>query len=152
MKKTDRPAVIKLLRDTPEFKPAEVVVAEEVIDSYLRNPKGSGYYASVAESDSTIVGYICYGPAPLTEGTWDVYWIAVASAEKGRGLGSALLTYAEDKIKEAKGRLIVIETSSQAGYERTRRFYQKHAYKTIARIPDFYAPGDDKITLQKRLA
>jgi ribosomal protein S18 acetylase RimI-like enzyme len=152
MAKTDKSSVTKLLRDTPEFKPAEVVVAEEVINSYLANPQGSGYYASVAESDSAVVGYICYGPAPLTEGTWDVYWIAVVPEEKGRGTGSALLAYAEDKIKGAKGRLIVIETSSQAGYERTRRFYQKHAYETIARIPDFYAPGDDKITLQKRLA
>jgi GNAT superfamily N-acetyltransferase len=152
MKKTDKPAVTKILRDTPEFKPAEVVVAEEVIDSYLRDPKGSGYHASVAESNSTTVGYICYGPAPLTEGTWDVYWIAVVPEEKGRGTGGALLAYAEDKIKEAKGRLIIIETSSQAGYERTRRFYQKHAYETIARLLDFYAPGDDKIILQKRLA
>ena len=62
-----------------------------------------------------------------------------------------MLAYAEDKIKEAEGRLIVIETSSQPGYEKTRRFYLKHGYEAIARLPDFYAPGDDKIILQKRL-
>ena len=151
MIKTDRPAVTSILRDTPEFKPAEVVVAEEVIDSYLADPQGSGYNVLVA-GDSAVDGYICYGPTPLTEGTWDIYWIAVSPPEKGMGVGSALLSYAEDKIKEAGGRLIVIETSSQAGYERTRRFYQKHAYETIAQITDFYAPGDDKIILQRRLA
>jgi ribosomal protein S18 acetylase RimI-like enzyme len=150
MKKRDKPSLMALVRNTPEFKPAEVTVAEEVIDSYLRDPAGSGYNVLVA-GDSAVNGYICYGPAPLTEGTWDVYWIAVAPEEKGRGTGSALLAYAEDKIKEAKGRLIIIETSSQAGYERTRRFYQKHAYEVIAQITDFYAPGDDKIILQKRL-
>jgi len=127
------------------------VVAEEVIDSYLADPQGSGYNVLVA-GDSAVDGYICYGPTPLTEGTWDIYWIAVSPSEKGMGVGSALLSYAEDKIKEAGGRLIVIETSSQAGYERTRRFYQKHAYETIAQITDFYAPGDDKIILQRRLA
>lgn len=152
MKKTDKPAVIRILRDTPEFKLTEVVVAEEVIGSYLRDPHDSGYYASVAESDSAVVGYTCYGPAPLTEGTWDVYWMAVVAERQGSGVGGALLAYAEDIIKEAGGRLIVIETSSQSGYEKTRRFYQKHAYEAIARIPDFYAPGDDKIILQKRLA
>ena len=152
MGKTDRPAVTKILRDTPEFKPAEVVVAEEVIDSYLRDPKGSGYYASVAESSSTVVGYICYGPTPLTEETWDIYWIAVMAGEQGKGIGSALLTSAEDNIEEAGGRLIVIETSGLSGYEKTRRFYQEHAYEAIARLPDFYTPGDDKIILQKRLA
>jgi GNAT superfamily N-acetyltransferase len=142
---------MKMLRSTPEFKPSEVVVAEEVIDSYLRDPHGSGYHALVAELDSAIAGYICYGPAPLTEGTWDIYWMSVAPEKQGRGTGGALLSYAEDKIRQARGRLIVIETSSQAGYEKTRRFYLNHGYETIGRLPDFYAPGDDKLILQKQL-
>jgi GNAT superfamily N-acetyltransferase len=151
MLKRDKPALITLLRDTPEFKPAEVVVAEEVIDSYLADPAGSGYNTLVAEDGPAISGYISYGPAPLTEGTWDVYWIAVAAEKHGKGVGGVLLAYAEAKIKEAKGRLIIIETSSQAGYQKTSRFYSKHGYKTTCRLPDFYAPGDDKIILQKQL-
>lgn len=143
---------MKILRDTPEFKPAEVVVAEEVIDSYLRDPDGSGYYALVAELDSAIVGYICYGPAPLTEASWDIYWMAVSAEKQGKGAGGTLLAHAEDRIREVKGRLIFIETSSKAGYEKTRRFYLSHGYEIIGRIPDFYAPGDDKIIMQKRLA
>jgi len=152
MKKIDKPAVMKILHDTPEFKPAEVVVAKEVIDSYLRDPQGSGYNTLVAQDGSIINGYICYGPTPLTEGTWDIYWMAVAAGGQGKGVGGALLSYAEEKIKEAKGRLIVIETSGLSGYEKTRRFYLKHGYEPISHIPDFYAPGDDKIILQKRLA
>jgi ribosomal protein S18 acetylase RimI-like enzyme len=151
MLKRDKPALIALLRGLPEFKPAEVVVAEEVIDSYLAGPAGSGYHVLVAEANSAVAGYICYGLTPLTEGTWDVYWIAVAAGEQGRGVGGVLLAYAEDKIKEAGGRLVVIETSSQESYQKTRRFYLKHGYQAIARLPDFYAPGDDKIILQKRL-
>jgi GNAT superfamily N-acetyltransferase len=151
MVKRDKPALTKILRITPEFKPAEVVVAEEVIDSYLADPDGSGYYTLVAELDSAIVGYICYGPAPLTEGTWDIYWMAVAADKQGKGTGGTLLAHAEDRIRKAQGRLIVIETSSKAGYEKTRRFYLRHGYEIISRIPDFYAPGDDKLILQKRL-
>ncbi len=140
-----------LLRGLPEFKPAEVAMAGEVINSYLANPAGSGYNALVAEADSVIAGYICYGLAPLTEGTWDIYWIAVVAGGQGKGTGAALLAYAEDKIRQAGGRLIVIETSSQPGYEKARRFYLNHGYEAIARLPDFYAPGDDKLILQKRL-
>jgi ribosomal protein S18 acetylase RimI-like enzyme len=152
MIKGDKPALITLLRATPEFKPAEVVVAEEVIDSYLADPAGSGYNTLVVEDGPAISGYICYGPTPLTEGTWDVYWMAVSAEKQDKGVGGALLAYAEDKIKEAKGRLIVIETSSQLSYVKSRRFYSNHGYEAIARLPDFYAPGDDKIILQKRLA
>jgi ribosomal protein S18 acetylase RimI-like enzyme len=147
----DKPALMALLRGLPEFQPAEVVVAGEVIDGYLADPAGSGYQVLVAEADSTVGGYICYGPTPLTEGTWDVYWIAVAAGGQGKGVGGSLLASAEAKIREAKGRLVIIETSSQPGYEKARRFYLKRGYETIARLPDFYAPGDDKLILQKRL-
>jgi ribosomal protein S18 acetylase RimI-like enzyme len=151
MLKRDKPALMALLRGTPEFKPAEVVVAEEVIDGYLADPAGSGYNTLVAKDGPTVAGYICYGPTPLTEGTWDVYWIAVAAGEQGRGVGGALMASAEDRIREAKGRLVIIETSSQADYEKSRRFYSNRGYETIARLPDFYAPSDDKLILQKRL-
>lgn len=142
---------MKILQNTPEFKPSEVVVAEEVIDSYLHDPIGSGYYALVAETGSVIAGYICYGPTPLTDGTWDIYWEAVAREKRGQGIGSALMEAAEGEIKQAQGRLAIIETSSTPEYEKTRRFYLGHDYEVIARIPDFYTSGDDKLILQKRL-
>jgi len=151
MKKRNKPALLKILHNTPEFKPSEVVVAEEVIDSYLRDPHGSGYHVFVAEADSVVVGYICYGPTPMMEGTWDIYWIAVSAENQGRGIGEALMTHAEDKIREAQGRLIVIETSSQPKYEKTRRFHLSNGYEVIGRISNFYAPGDDKLVLQKHL-
>jgi ribosomal protein S18 acetylase RimI-like enzyme len=147
----DKPALMALLRGLPEFKPAEVVVAEEVIDGYLADPAGSGYQTLVAQDGAAIKGYICYGSTPLTEGTWDVYWIAVSAGEQGKGVGRALMACAEAKIREARGRLIIIETSSLESYQKTRRFYAKYGYQAIACLPDFYAPGDDKLILQKRL-
>ncbi len=151
MTQSDKPALMKILQDTPEFKPSEVVVAEELIDSYLQNPSGSGYFALVAEAGSTVAGYICYGPTPLTDGTWDLYWAAVAREKRGQGIGGALWEAAEGKIRKARGRLAIIETSSTPEYEKTMRFHIGQGYKVIARIPDFYAPGDDKLILQKRL-
>jgi len=142
---------MKILRNTPEFKPSEVVVAEEVIDSYLHDPSRSGYHTLVAEVDSTVAGYICYGPTPLTEGTWDIYWMAVAPEKQGQSIGSTLMTFAEDQIKKAQGRLAIIETSSKPEYEKTQRFHLGHGYEVVCRIPDFYAPSDDKLILQKRL-
>jgi ribosomal protein S18 acetylase RimI-like enzyme len=128
-----------------------VAVAGEVIDSYLADLAGSGYNTLVAKDGPDIIGYICYGPTPLTEGTWDIYWMAVSAEKQGKGVGGVLLDYAEDRIRQAKGRLIIIETSSQPSYEKTRHFYLGHGYEVIGCLPDFYAPGDDKVILQKRL-
>jgi ribosomal protein S18 acetylase RimI-like enzyme len=147
----DKLAIMRILRSTPEFKPAEVVIAEEVIDSYLDDPSGSGYYVLVAEIGPSVVGYVCYGPTPLTEGTWDMYWLAVAPKEQGRGIGKALSAIAEGNIREAQGRIVLIETSSTPEYERTRGFHHSQGYEVACRIGDFYAPGDDKLVFQKRL-
>jgi ribosomal protein S18 acetylase RimI-like enzyme len=138
-----------MLRDTPEFKPSEVAVAEEVIDSYLTDPES--YRVLVAEAGAGIAGYVCYGLTPLTESTWDIYWLAVAPKSQGQGIGSTLMTAAEEAIKKASGMLVIIETSAKPDYEKTRRFYRSHNYDFVCQIADFYAPGDDKIILQKRL-
>jgi ribosomal protein S18 acetylase RimI-like enzyme len=151
MLRKDKPALMQILRNTPEFKATEVVVAEEVIDSYLNDPANSGYSIQLAEEGTAIMGYICYGPTPLTDGTWDLYWEAVDREKQGQGIGDALIKAAERATRKAKGRIAVIETSSTPAYEKTRRFYLSHGYKIVARIPDFYSPGDDKVILQKRL-
>jgi GNAT superfamily N-acetyltransferase len=147
----DKPAVIRILRSITEFKPVEVDIAEEVIDSYLGDSIRSGYHIFVAEDESSIAGYICYGPTPMTEGTWDIYWLAVTPDKQSLGIGKALLNFAEDNMKRTKGRLSIIETSSKPEYEATRRFYQSQGYEMACRLADFYTPGDDKLVFQKRL-
>jgi ribosomal protein S18 acetylase RimI-like enzyme len=151
MRGEDRPRITEILRDTPEFKPPEVVVAEELIDSYLDDPSGSDYHVLVAEADSNVEGYICYGPTPLAEGTWDIYWVAVSRQKQDQGIGSALMRSAEKEIMKDQGRLVIIETSSTPLYEKTRRFHLGEGYEIVCRVPDFYTPGDDKLILQKRL-
>lgn len=147
----DKAGVMALLRRTPEFLPYEVDVAEELIDCYLADPKGSGYVFWVAEVDAAIVGYICYGPTPVTVGTWDIYWMAVSAECQGKGIGTTLLTLALDEIRKTGARMALIETSSKPIYEKTIRFYLHHKWVVVSRIADFYAPGDDKITFLMKL-
>jgi GNAT superfamily N-acetyltransferase len=149
MSALDKPALMAILRPLPEFTPEEVGVAEELIDAYLENPVSSGYYVLIALLDASVAGYICYGPTPMTQGTWDIYWMATASAEQGKGVGGVLLAAAEKDIRRCKGRMALIETSSQPLYEKTRRFHYAQGYRLICRVADFYAPGDDKLILQK---
>jgi len=148
----DKPAIMRILKATPEFLPSEVVVAEELVDIYLNDPgPGSGYYIFVADVDGEVAGYTCYGPTPLTLGTWDIYWLAVAREYHRQGIGKKLTERAEKEIKRAEGRLILIETSSLSGYEKARRFYDSMGYTIISQIPDYYSVGDDQVLYLKKL-
>lgn len=151
MEHRDKNGVAGLLGEISQFRPFETAVAEELVEDYLASGTGSGYHIMVAEEDGNITGYICYGPTPLTESTWDIYWEAVIPACQGSGIGSALINEAEDNIRSLGGKLALIETSSTPEYEKTRRFYCHHGYQEISRIPDFYAPGDDRLIYYKKL-
>ncbi len=134
----------------PEFKPVEITVAEEVIGCFLKERCSSGYRVWVAvEETDKVIGYVCFGQTPLTEGTWDVYWIAVAGAWRGRGVGRLLLQHAEGEIRDGGGRMILIETSSKPEYQKAMLLYGRMGYLPVSIITDFYAPGDSKLTLQK---
>jgi ribosomal protein S18 acetylase RimI-like enzyme len=151
MVRKDKSTIMDILRALPEFTSEEVVVAEELIDAYLESSSISEYLVLVAEVDAVVTGYVCYGPTPLTKGTWDVYWIAVDPGGQGQGVGRALMAFTEDRIKESQGRLVLVETSGRPDYAKTRRFYNSIEYTEAARVADFYAPGDDKLILEKRL-
>jgi ribosomal protein S18 acetylase RimI-like enzyme len=150
MKPPDKAPVLGLIRATGFFTPAEVDVAEELIDVYLEDPEQKDYRIVVLENDrKDAVGYLTWGPTPLTEDAYDLYWMAVSPAEQGRGRGKALVGWLEDEVRRRDGRLIIIETSSQPKYRGTRQFYIDLDYKEVARVPDYYRAGDDRVIYAK---
>ncbi len=152
MKEQDRQVVLDIVEATGMFTPEEILCAREQVDIFLGQPGQKDYYLVVVENDEgRVVGYMSYGPTPLTDGAFDLYWMAVAPEVQGRGYGRELVGWLEDRVREEGGRLILIETSSQAKYKSTRHFYKKLGYREVSRIPDFYKPGDDKITFAKYL-
>ena len=150
MRPQDKAPVLDLVRATDMFTPAEVAVAEELIDVYLNVPDQKDYHIVVVEDDrGAVAGYLTWGPTPLAEDAYDLYWMAVAPAEQGKGRGKALVRWLEEEVGKLHGRMIVIETSSQPRYEPTRQFYLNLNYREVARIPDFYKPGDDRVIYAK---
>ncbi len=96
-------------------------------------------------------GYACYGPTPLTQGVYDLYWIVVDPAAQRKGFGRYLLEYVERDIIKRGGRMLLIETSSQETYGATIRFYERNGYQLMARIKNYYRIGDDKLVFSKEL-
>jgi ribosomal protein S18 acetylase RimI-like enzyme len=68
-----------------------------------------------------------------------------------RGIGASLNAHAERLIRSKGGRLVIAETSSQAKYENTRRFYVNQGYSQLARVRDYYRVGDDLVVFGKYL-
>ncbi|OGD12090.1 MAG: hypothetical protein A2Y86_09240 [Candidatus Aminicenantes bacterium RBG_13_62_12] len=150
MDKSDKADVMNILERTSMFTPPEIAVAEEVIDAYLDRPERKDYELVVCQNgERDLAGYAAFGPTPLTAGTYDLYWIAVAPEQQGSGVGRRLMAFVEDSLRGKGARLLLIETSSQSRYEPTRRFYLALGYREAARIAGFYNPGDDRVTFVK---
>jgi ribosomal protein S18 acetylase RimI-like enzyme len=146
---SDRDPLVAAVRATAVFSDAEVDIARELIDTVLDKPHQQDYCIYVYANGATPLGYYCIGPTPGTEGTFDLYWIVVAPGTQGTGIGSALDAHAEDVMRSRGGRLVVAETSSTARYDRTRAFYAHRGYTEVARIRDYYRPGDDLVVFGK---
>ena len=126
-------------------------MALELFDESLENQGRDYEFIGVFSPEGELTGYACYGATPGTEGTYDLYWIAVHPEHQGEGGGSRLLDEVERRLNEREARLLVVETSARSDYESTRRFYERRGYGEHARISDFYAVGDDRVIYAKRL-
>lgn len=144
-----RIALFNIIDNIELFNSEEKDCAKELIDIALNNPDQKDYHINVLEDDNKVIGYYCCGQRPLTQHTWDLYWIVVSKNKQNKGYGSILLNHAEEYIKENNGKIILIETSSQNIYHTTVRFYIKNNYKVVSRIKNFYKDGDDLIILIK---
>jgi ribosomal protein S18 acetylase RimI-like enzyme len=148
----DTPALVAIAEGTGIFKPAEIVALREVLDDYHREAHARGHHASAFERDGGPIGFVYFAPASMTDRTWYLYWIAVDKQVQARGTGGALLRHAEDQIRQQRGRLLLVETSSLPHYELTRKFYSRQGYEVNAVVSDFYSDGDDLVIFRKRLA
>lgn len=147
----DRERIHEILVGVAIFTDDEVRIAAELVDDSFAHPN-KDYIVHVVEDQTGIQGYTCYGPTPLTDGVYDLYWIAVDPKHQGHGFGRVLLRFVENEIKRQRGRMLLIETSSKETYGATLRFYERSGYEEISRIKDFYRIEDDKIVFCKRLA
>ncbi|HJQ12260.1 MAG TPA: N-acetyltransferase [Gemmatimonadaceae bacterium] len=151
----DRGGVFRILESAGNFTPEEVGTALELIDEWLELGEHSGYPTYVleeqGEGDSRVWGYVCFGKTPLTESTYDLYWIAVDKTKHRSGVGRRLLRFAEEEVVRRGGKLLLAETSSMETYGGTIAFYEKTGYELVGKIVEYYKAGDDKLIFAKRL-
>ena len=155
VRKTERQdfePIRSIVTATEVFTKEEIEIAVELLEIFLNDPTQQDYEMfTYVDSEQKVLGYICIGPTPATIATFDLYWIAVDPGAHSKGIGTVLLNYTEDVLKQRGGRLLIAETSSTAKYDKTREFYERKKFQRLAHIKEYYKPGDDLIIYGKYL-
>lgn len=105
----------------------------------------------LSDYDNELVGVAYVAPERMTEGTWNLYLIAIHPNHQRQGRGAVLLRYVEQMLAERGERVLLVETSGTDDFEYVRAFYRNSGYEEEARIRDFYTDGVDKIVFRKLL-
>ncbi len=146
----DMPALIALAEATGLFQPHETDILAQMLSEYFGSgTESQGFWLTDDDDGSVGVAYVA--PEPMTEGTWNLYLLAVHPDHQRQGRGAAMLAQVEQMLTERGERVLLVETSGLESFEYVRAFYRKSGYDEEARIREFYRVGDDKIIFRKTL-
>lgn len=146
----DDTAALLALAQSVGFEPNELEELHQVLTDYFDSNLDSDHFF-VVDDDDGLVGVAYYALVPMTDRTWNLYWIAIRPECQRQGRGSALLRYVEQALTVRGERLLLVQTSGLESFSGTRAFYRQCGYDEEARIRDYYKTGDDTIFYRKAL-
>ncbi|MDQ2812868.1 MAG: GNAT family N-acetyltransferase [Actinomycetota bacterium] len=149
----DRAAIIDVVRASGLFSPDAPEALAEVrtaLDGFLTGVAAADRWLTT-DTGTSIAATAYYAPERMTDGTWNLYLLAVHPDYQGQGRGAALVRHVEQDLRAAGARVLLIETSGVPGFAGQRAFYAALGYHEEARIRDFYESGDDKVIYWKAL-
>ncbi len=141
-------ADLKAVIESSELFPSELLDA--MIADYFSNPDSEDIWFTKTDNNTPIALGYC-APEKLTDGTYNLYAIAIQKGLQGKGVGKEMMHYLEDLLRSKSKRILIVETSSDAAFESTRQFYLSLGYIQEATIRDFWTDGEDKIVFWKKL-
>lgn len=146
----DLQGVISLSVAAGLFGEDDAHVPQQMMKDFLAG-NTAGHRCLVDVEDEEVIGVAYYAPAVATDGTWYLIMLAVRPDRQGQGRGATLMQHVEKALREDKQRILLVETSGDATYEKTRSFYAKCGYEQEARVRDYYAAGEDMVLFRKEV-
>ena len=148
----DADTVIEAAELSGLFSSEELGPLREQLDKALAGTTDRAeHWIARFDNAGKAIGAALFAEEMFTDRVWNLLFIGVRQDAQGSGVGSALLRYVEDRLRERDQRMLIIETTTGPEFENTRAFYRRHGYEHRGTIPDFYANGQDKIVFLKRL-
>jgi len=139
---------LKVVLDSIDLFPSEYL--DDMIADYFDNPNAQDIWFTTVQNSIPISIAYC-APEKLTEGTFNLYAIGVKGDIQGKGIGSRMMAYIENELRDDGQRLLIVDTSGADEFQLTRKFYEQLNYNKEAVIRDFWAEGDDKVVFWKKL-
>ena len=147
----DTTALLALTEATGLFESNQIEELAQMLNQHFSDEADSqGIWLTDYDNEPVGVAYVA--PERMTDGTWNLYLIAIHPDHQKQGRGAALLQYVEQMLTERGERVLLVETSGTDDFKYVRIFYRNNGYEEEARIRDFYTDGVDKIVFRKLLA
>jgi ribosomal protein S18 acetylase RimI-like enzyme len=150
----DRSAAIRVSETTGVLTPRSISsLLGDTIDSILDGtlPIEANRVRVAEDADGKICGWSYIAQDTRANGVWELWYIGVRSDMNGVGVGDALLRDAEDAVRFASGRMLIISVSSSPSNNRTRESYKRADYRQAGVVPNYYGRHEDKIIYVKSL-
>ncbi|HPN72701.1 MAG TPA: GNAT family N-acetyltransferase [Candidatus Omnitrophota bacterium] len=148
----EKAKILEAAERTGVFRPKEVDVLEELIDEMSSNKETTYRTLSISEGED-LAAFAIFGRTPLTDFSWDVYWLVVSPEYQGKGLGGRLMDEAERLMTaDFPEAVIRVETSTRKEYAGARKFYAGKGYREVGTIEDFYSKRDGIVIYAKKIA
>jgi GNAT superfamily N-acetyltransferase len=145
-KDSDFDALIDIATASGLFEPNQT----EMLAGMLQSPSENDvWFTDDCENGPVGVAYLA--PERMTNGTWNLLFIAIHPDHQRRGRGTAILKYVQDLLRSKGERILLVETAGLDDFDYVRSFYARDGFEMEARVRDFYDVGVDKVIFRKSL-
>jgi ribosomal protein S18 acetylase RimI-like enzyme len=108
---------------------------------------GTDLFAARDESRGDLVGFVLVAPYGLA-GSPYISSIAVAPVDQGKGIGSQLIKFAEQRYRERTHLFLLVSSFNL----RAQQFYRRHGFESVGELKDYIVPHHSELIFHKRIA
>ncbi len=113
------------------------------------------HFASPDEGHSWLLASDGQGAAYLAPetgpGVWNLLFLGVLPEARRQGIALALVVEVEKRLRVQGARMLLIDTSTEPPMAAARALYERLGYERVGLIPDYWGPGDGKLTFRRAL-